>query len=346
MKLLFYLGHPAHFHLFRPAIGILKDRRHDVMICIKKKDVLETLVCDTGWAYTNINPRGRRDNLLSIGIQMIRRDIELYRICRRSRPVKMFGTAPEITHVGRLLGIHSVVLNEDDSDAIPLFSWLAFPFAHTILCPNAVPIGRWEKRKTGYAGFHELAYLHPRYFTPDPSVRDILLNGRDRYFIVRFSGLGAHHDIGIKGITDALAREVIARFERHGAVYVSSERPVAPDLERYRMPLSPAAMHSALHFADLYVGDSQTMAAEAAILGTPSVRFSDFAGRLSYLARLENEYRLAFSFKTGQSGELLSRIDRLLAMPDLKSQWLQRRKRLLDECIDLTGYLVGLAEAR
>jgi predicted glycosyltransferase len=34
---------------------------------------------------------------------------------------------------------------------------------------------------------------------------------------------------------------------------------------------------------DLYIGDSQTMAAEAAVLGIPSIRFNSFVGKLVYL---------------------------------------------------------------
>ena len=93
MRFLFYMGHPAHFHLFRPAIGILKSGGHGVKILIKKKDVLEDLVRSTGWDYVNINPRGRRDNLWSIGWQVLRRDAVLYRICRQFRPDVLFGTA-------------------------------------------------------------------------------------------------------------------------------------------------------------------------------------------------------------------------------------------------------------
>ena len=38
------------------------------------------------------------------------------------------------------------------------------------------------------------------------------------------------------------------------------------------MNIDPSDMHHALAFASLYIGDTQTMAAEAAVLGTPSIR--------------------------------------------------------------------------
>ena len=43
MKILFHLGHPAHFHLFKNVIKNLKKNKHDVFILIKKKDILEAI---------------------------------------------------------------------------------------------------------------------------------------------------------------------------------------------------------------------------------------------------------------------------------------------------------------
>ena len=45
-------------------------------------------------------------------------------------------------------------------------------------------------------------------------------------------------------------------------------------------------------FASLYIGDSQTMSAEAGILGTPFVRFNDFVGRINYMTEMEDVYEL------------------------------------------------------
>ena len=52
MRYLFYLGHPAHFHLFREVIPMLRNSGHEIKVLIKKKDVLEQLLKDSGWEYT------------------------------------------------------------------------------------------------------------------------------------------------------------------------------------------------------------------------------------------------------------------------------------------------------
>ena len=47
------------------------------------------------------------------------------------------------------------------------------------------------------------------------------------------------------------------------------------------------------------------MAAECAVLGTPSIRFNDFVGKLGYLEELELEYGLTFGIKTSDPEKLL-----------------------------------------
>ena len=41
MRILVYLGHPAHFHNYKNTIKALKEHGHEVEVLIKKKDILE-----------------------------------------------------------------------------------------------------------------------------------------------------------------------------------------------------------------------------------------------------------------------------------------------------------------
>ncbi|KXK47252.1 MAG: hypothetical protein UZ10_BCD003000555, partial [Bacteroidetes bacterium OLB10] len=49
MRFLFYMGHPAHFHLFKNTIPALTEMGHEVKVLIKKKDILENLLQNAGW---------------------------------------------------------------------------------------------------------------------------------------------------------------------------------------------------------------------------------------------------------------------------------------------------------
>ena len=146
------------------------------------------------------------------------------------------------------------------------------------------------------------------------------------------------------GLHDSLAKEIIKILEPHGSVHITSERPIAPELEQYRIQIDPLLIHHALAFASLFIGDSQTMTAEAAILGTPALRFNDFAGKISLFEELEDRYQLSFGFHTSQSAQLLDKIKDLLLIDNLKHLWKERQEKMLNEKIDVTMFMVDFFE--
>jgi uncharacterized protein len=186
--------------------------------------------------------------------------------------------------------------------------------------------------------------LLPCYFKPDRAILSALKIGEEPLFILRFSSLGAHHNVGKTGITAELALRIIERLSLHGRVYITSERPLEQELEPYRIRIKPEDMHHTLAFATLYIGDSQTMTAEAAVMGTPALRFNDFVGKLGYLEELEHRYGLTYGVPTDQPELLLKKIDELLAMPNLKAEWERRRQKMLADKIDVTAFMVWFLE--
>ena len=123
-------------------------------------------------------------------------------------------------------------------------------------------------------------------------------------------------------------------------------------------------MHHVMAFASLYIGDSQTMAAEAGVLGVPFVRFNDFVGRIGYLRELEDVYELGYGIhatplasdspirradgSAQPSGveELYKRVEELVAMPSeqRRNVWAERRKQMLSDKIDCAKFLTWFIE--
>jgi uncharacterized protein len=342
MKYLFYLGHPAHFHLFKNTINELNSKNHSIQIVIKKKDVLEELLKSEGWTYKNIYPRERKDNKFSIALSLLVRDWAFLKIARNFKPDLMIGTSAEITHIGKLLSIPSVVVNEDDAEVVPLFAKLSYPFASNILVPSGCSVGKWDSKTIFYQGYHELAYLHPNKYKTVPE--KLSANRKQKIFFIRFAKLTAHHDEGKSGISNQLAYIIIERLSKEGRVYISSERVLDEKLEKYRIKLQPSEVLNFLASSDLYIGDSQTMTAEAAVLGIPSIRFNDFVGKLSYLEELEHKYGLTYGIKTSEPEKLLEKIDELLSFPNIKEEWQKRRMKMLSEKIDVTAFMVWFIE--
>jgi predicted glycosyltransferase len=93
---------------------------------------------------------------------------------------------------------------------------------------------------------------------------------------------------------------------------------------------------------DLVISDSQTMTAEAAVLGTPALRINDFVGKLGYLKELEERYGLCHGFKPDQTEAFLTKIDALAGDSNAKKHNLKRRQSLLNNSIDPTNFFVNL----
>jgi len=235
-----------------------------------------------------------------------------------------------------MIGAKSIILNEDDVWEIPFFTKYGIKYCNTVLSPISCGSEPYDYKTIKYPGFHELAYLHPNHFTPNREVVERL--GDTPYFILRFSSLDAHHDDNRTGITDELATSLIEILKPHGRVYITSERPLRSEFDDYRIGIHPKDMHHAMAFADLYIGDSQTMAAEAAVLGTPSLRFNDFVGKLGYLDELEHKYGLTFGFKTTQKDKLLNKVSEIVNDHNAKILWPDMREQMLKERVDVARF--------
>ncbi|PID88776.1 MAG: hypothetical protein CSB02_00980, partial [Bacteroidia bacterium] len=257
------------------------------------------------------------------------------------QPDVIVGTG-DFSYVTKKLGIPSIFLGEDDANLnIPLFLWTLVTYGgfSSILAPEGVNNSIWNKKTTFYHGYHKLAYLHPNQFTPDKAVVQKYFSAEEPYFILRFAKLNAYHDINAKGINTQVAQKIIDLLKSKGNIYITAERELEPQFEQYRLKIDPLDIHHVLAFSHLYIGDSQSMAVEAAMLGVPSVRFNDFAGKISVLEELEHKYKLTFGIKTDNPNKLYQTITDLLVLEHLKEEFQQRRQTMLADKIDVTAFL-------
>ena len=154
-------------------------------------------------------------------------------------------------------------------------------------------------------------------------------------------------------------------LEPFGTIYITSERPLEPQFEKYHIKINPLDMHHVMAFASLYIGDSQTMAAEAGVLGVSFVRFNDFVGRIGYLRELEDKYELGYgihasalpadspirrtdgSLQPSGVEELYKRVEALVAMPSEQRRkvWAERRTQMLSDKIDCAKFLTYFIES-
>lgn len=338
MIILFHLGHPAHYHLFKNSIKYLQ-KNHKIFILIKKKEILEDILIEEKIPYINILPEGRKDSKVGILLGLIKNNNKIFSFCLKNKPNLLIGTSPNITHIGKLLNIPSLNFNEDDAAAVPLYAKLSYPFSTEIITPKSCNNNQWNSKSIKYDSYHELAYLHPNNFTPDKERIRKFIDLSKPYFLLRFSSLNAHHDKGVTGLGDELIEKIISILKVKGNIYITSERILNENLENYRLSIPLSDIHHAIYYASLYLGDSQTMAAEAAVLGTPSIRFNDFVGRLGYLEELEKKYGLTVGIKTIEADRLIETIKKFVDEKNLKENWQKKKEKMLSEKIDTAKFI-------
>lgn len=360
MNILIDIVHPAHVHLVRNFYKEMSARGHKVVVTCKHIPSAMQLL--DMFQIPFIQMGEKKDNIVLKAFEQLAYNIKLLRIARREKCTVALGSSITLAHIGALSRlslfrpkINVVLLDDDDDEVEPLYAKYAHPFGDVVLSPQDTP--RKTKRVVYYPAYHELAYLHPRRFTPDPKVLDEAgvkyrcdASGRvvevEPYFIMRFNAFKAHHDVGVVGLTIENKRQMLDLLKQHGKVFITTERNIDPEFAPYQLRVSPEKAHSLMYYATLFVGDSQTMTSEAAVLGTPSIRCNTFVGRIHYLEEEEHRYGLTYGFRPEASEEMFSRVEELLAMgtAELKKEWEKRRAVLLSDKIDYTAFLTWFIE--
>lgn len=344
MKIIVYLGHPAQFHFFKNIVTQLMKDGHQVKILIKTKDVLENLLKLNNFEYENIQSIPRKNNRFSILIASLARTCHVMKIALKFKADILIGADASIAQSGFFLRRSAITVLEDDYEVIEKLAKLAYPFTSSIVVPTVCGVGKWESKKVPYHGYMKLAYLHPNRFTADKEIVEKYIQ-EEKYCLIRLAQLTAHHDVGIKGLTVDLVKEIIEIAEKRGyTVFISSEAYLHESLLTYQLKINQNDIHHLMAFTSLLISDSQSMSVESAMLGVPSIRFSDFAGRISVLEELENKYQLTFGVKTKQHKQLIFLVNELLSNENLAVLFQQRRAKMLADKIDVTAFFVWFIE--
>jgi len=340
MRVLVEILHPAHVHFFRNAISEWRARGDEVLVLSREKDVANQLLDAYAIPYESISKLGA--SKLSLLSEMVVRDLRMWRHARDFEPDVLVGImGVTIVQVGRLIGKPAIVFY--DTENAQLTNAFTYPMAHSV-CTPACYQAAVRGRHVTYPGYHELAYLHPRRFSPDPEVvQRAGIDPGEPYFIVRFVSWQASHDVGEAGFDLELKRQMVSELGSHGRVLISSEGPLPADLEHLRFSAPVQEMHHFIAFCRMLVGESATMASEAAVLGVPAFYIAD-TGR-GYTDDEQARYGLVWNFKRHEARQALSTIVDLLARPELGSEMAAARARLLAERIDVTEWLVRYVDS-
>lgn len=330
--------------MFKHVMARLKGNGHKVSLIARNKDILIQLLENDGIDYINTDKFNSKTNLVTLFINHIVQYFRVRKIVLSLSPDLLVGTSFDFPQISKKLNIPYINVFEDDASVDQLYAWWSIAKSDYVFAPAVCQLGKWEKKKISYNSYHELAFLHPNHFTPNRKIAEKYVNTNERYFLIRFTAFKAHHDYGKKGIDAKTASELINLLNSYGKVFITSERDLPSSFEQYRLQIIPNDIHDVMAFSTMIIGDSQSMAMEAACLGIPSVRLNDYAGRISVLEELEKEYKLTFGFTPKHKDQFVAKIDSLLSDDDLAAKFQERKGRLLSEKSDTQKLFIWLIE--
>jgi len=351
MFFLIALNHPAHYHLFKYFRTEMIKRQHKVVFILKDKEILGHLLDAEGVDYVKLIEkrylRNKKFSIIKTNItELIKSDMLLYNYIKAAKPNFLLGTDVSISHISAITKIPSFVFNEDDIEINKLFCYSTYPFTTYIISPGICNVGSFDYKRIKYDGYQKLAYLHPNCFTPNFNLLSARFRGNKKNFIIRMVSFTAGHDIEQKhsGISERLLDKLIDKLKNHGQIYISSEKEIPEKYSVYKLDINHKDIHHYLAMTDIFISDSQSMTVEACMLGTPSIRFNSFAGKISVLNELETKYQLTHSYHIDDETNFLQKCEELLSTFDLKSIYQTRRIKMLNDKIDLTAFLIWLFE--
>lgn len=348
MKLLLPVHHPAWARQFAPLVERLREEGHTTTIVAIKKDVALDLLDAYGLDYETISETTGATALAKARV-LLKTTARIAAIIKREKPDILIGrVSPMFAVNARRFGLPYLVFEDTEHARIAL--WFCKRYATRILTSSGFrdDLGPKQRRTNTYK---ELFSLHPSRFTPDPSaLAEAGLREDEPFAIVRFVSWTADHDFGEKGLTLETKRRAVEAISERARPVISSEAPLPEEFEPYRFQAKPELMPHLLARAALLYGESATMAAEAAVLGTSAV-FCDHAGR-GYTDELERDYGLVANFRLDDASQEASieKLKTMLRDDDLERRSAEARDRLLRDKRDGTDVfheeLMALASER
>ena len=332
MNYLIELTHPKHYYQYRVVIQELKKvASNNVTIIARDKDVLLNILREENVPYLIYGKHGK--SLISKFFILPNLFYTYWKIIRKYKVDIIISKASPYPAILSMFTKVATII-EPDSEVVKLTNKLVAPRASMIITPYTYAIDYGKKHKR-FQGFFEDTYLHPKVFLPQKTIiHDLGFNSEEPYFILRFISWNANHDLNHFGFSESEKIELVNILKEKGQVYISAEGTLPTEIEKYRIKIPASKIHHALHFATMYVGDSQSMATESALLGTPAIRYNSFVGEhdMTNFIVLEKEYDLLRNFNN--FSEVMDCVKEFLSDSYTKQKWLKKRNAYYNKTED------------
>ncbi|AKG91252.1 Uncharacterized protein conserved in archaea [Geoglobus ahangari] len=337
-----FISTPAQFHFYRNIVEGLEKRGVEIRLLFRDYgETLEVVEEYDGFVFSKVRSNWDRIYKLPVDVLRARKHLAGF------KPDLVTGFEIYAPYTAKLLGARSFVFYDSEPRVNRLLNLQIrayLPFVDAILTPSAYldDLGSKHLRVNAYK---ELAYLHPKYFTPDRNVLDELGVSENEYAILRFNAFDAAHDVGLKGFGFEEKIRLVKELEKHLDVFISAEGDNIPkELESNVLRVSKKKIHHVLYFARLAVCETGTMSTEAALLGTPAIFIHPRAFAFGVFKELEERYGLLYRFDSENSEDIFEKSLMLVNQKEVKSAWKEKLRKVLREKIDIAEFMVWFVE--
>ncbi|MBN2215636.1 MAG: DUF354 domain-containing protein [Bacteroidales bacterium] len=341
MLLLFDINHPSYYHAFKNAMIRLKNKGHSILITASQKDITYALLNE--YSIYFISTGVSVTSLFQKIIQSFKKIFILIKTIRQNN-IKLIVSfeSPYAAIAGWLC--RRDIITFSDTESANFIHKITGRLSSTVVVPTCFK-KCLSPTQIVFNGYKELAYLLPMYFQPEKKIlQKHGINMDEPYAIIRFVSFNALHDKGFTGFTKENKLKLVKELSLRIKVFISSESTLIPELKQYLLKISPHSLHHILAFASLYIGESTTMAAEAAILGIPSICVNHM--NLGYIQELAESYGLIFKYNLSEIGQQLS-IEKALEIAsstNIKKFLRMKREKMIKDKIDVTAFMVWFIE--
>jgi predicted glycosyltransferase len=337
MKIVIDINHPAHVHYFKHFITEMQKRGHKIIITATEKDITYKLLKKYDLDFVRMGSHG--NTMIKKIFYLPLMVFSMYLAVRKFQPDIFLGFG-SIRAAYTAAILRKPCINFEDTEHSTGQISLYKPFVNCICTPSSF-IGSLGPKQVRFNGSMDLAYLHPKRFTPDPAIlQELGLKETDTFIVVRFVSWEASHDIGQHGIKDKSA--FVKFLKNYGCVLLTTEGTLPAELEPYLIKISPEKLHNLLYYAALYVGEGGTMASEAAVLGTHAIHISTTAKYCGVFQDLHN-YGLLWTVENDSSA--YECITSLMQIKSLKEEGKIKREKLVNDKTDVTSFMIWFIES-
>lgn len=342
MRVLFDLGHPAHYHLYKNAIKYLKTRNDDILIVVRNREnIVANLLREDGEDFVILSENAK--GLARKALYLLRNDIKLLKIASKFKPdlfVSM--SSPYSSHVAFLLRKPHLAFADTEISTLILFLLMPFPKPMITSTSFSSELNISEHIKID--SYKELAYLHPKYFEPDSKILESLgLRKGEKFIIMRFSAFDASHDTGLKGLPTQSKIDLVRRLAEFSKVFICSELDLPDDIRDFELKIPPGQMHNLLSHAALYIGEGAVMASEAALLGIPSIFLNP--SKRGYLEELKQMGLVTHYMRPEEElDDIVNHVQQIISSDSVKEDISRRREEMLIKKKDLTALIISEIE--